>query len=331
MSSQWNGLTPHKKEMLERASLNETSGAVLLQTYINRTVQQLTVRELGALAVMPRKQGMGDKEYINVRTALDESNGGAWVTDGESLTATVGSYAQKEFAYKTLATRGQVTRFLQARGRNYGDLLAESLRSKSEDFSNSLGYTLINGNSAGAAAQMNGLLTILNHYLGVNRFVTANAGAAPAAFSLSKLDETIDSVKGASSKASMVIICSKAGHRELNSALQQDQQFSDMVEIDAGFRVRSYDGIPIIQDTNVLDTYLMDSTGKVIENFSTGTSTLYIVLNLDYCYMAELTPTTVMPLAKASSQYDQYDIFWDGATVVSNVYGAAVLANCEAG
>ena len=74
----------------------------------------------------------------------------------------------------------------------------------------------------------------------------------------------------------------------------------------------------------------MDATGKVIANFSTGTSTLYIVLNLDYCYMAELTPTTVMPLAKASSQYDQYDIFWDGATVVSNVYGGAVLANCKA-
>jgi hypothetical protein len=345
MSSQWNGLTPEKKAMFERGTLNETSGSVLLQTYINRTVQELTVRELGLLAVMPRKQGQGDMEYINVRTALEDTataatSGGMWVTDSETLTAATGTYAQKSFPYKTLATRGTVTRFLQARGRNYGDLLAESLRSKAEDFANTLENGLINGDTAvsGYAAACNGLLTMLNNAgsaaLGVNRFfcmedistpATPVATNLPQALTLAKLDEGIDAVKGAASKSNMVILCSKAGHRKLNALLQADQQFNNVVEIDAGFRVRTYDGIPIIQCTNIGDEYSFD-VSDTLTAWSGGSSTAFIIMNLDYCYLSELTPTTVMPLSKASSQYDSYDIFWDGAPVVSNVYGAAVVA-----
>ena len=326
--------------MFERATLDVSgAGGVLLQTYINRVVQQLTVRELGALAVLPRKQGQGDKEYINVRTALDfdastpESSGGQWVSDGESITVSTGTYTQKSFEFKTLATRGKVTRFLQARGRNYGDLLAESLRSKSEDFANSLEFGLINGDSA-TGSQPNGFMTLLNNGggsagLGVNRFYNMLSGgsatAVPQPLTLAKLDEGIDAVKGAASKSRMVILCSKSGHRQLNALLQSDQQFNDVVEIDAGFRVRTYDGIPIIQCTNVLDTYQID-TADVLTSYTAGTSTAFIIMNLDYCYVSELSPTTLMPLAKDSSQYDSYDIFWDGAPVVSNVYGAAVVS-----
>jgi hypothetical protein len=337
MSSQWNNLTETKREAFER-SMNAGSaaaGAVLLQTYINRVVQQLTVRELGALAVLPKKQGQGDKEYINVRTALEydsttaSSSGGEWVDDTDSVSVSTGTYAQKSFEYKTMVTRGKVTRFLQARGRNYGDLLAESLKSKADDFANALEYGLINGDQGAVAKQCNGLMTLLNGLLDVNRFfpMRDTSGAAtnvPQDLTLAKLDEAIDAVKGAASKQNIVILCSKAGSRQLNALLQVDQQFSDIVEIDAGFRVRSYDGIPIVQSSNVLDTYAISAT-DVLTSYSSGTSTAFVILNLDYVYVAELTPTTVMPLAKDSSQFDSYDIFWDGAPVVSNIYGASVV------
>ena len=50
-----------------------------------------------------------------------------------------------------------------------------------------------------------------------------------------------------------------------------------------------------------------------------------MVLNKRYCYIPELTPTTVMPLAKSSSQFDEFDMYWDGAAVVANPIGASMI------
>ena len=74
----------------------------------------------------------------------------------------------------------------------------------------------------------------------------------------------------------------------------------------------------------------MTAAGNVLDAYTGGTSTMFIVLNMDYCYLSELTPTTVMPLAKTTSQYDEFDIFWDGAIVVNNVYGGSILCNVAA-
>ena len=55
-----------------------------------------------------------------------------------------------------------------------------------------------------------------------------------------------------------------------------------------------------------------------------------MVLNTRYNYIAELTPTTVMPIAKTDSQFDQFDMFWDGVGVLSNTKGAALLTQIDA-
>ena len=40
-----------------------------------------------------------------------------------------------------------------------------------------------------------------------------------------------------------------------------------------------------------------------------------------------MTEQTVVPLAKDSSQYDQFEIYWDGALVLANTKGAAILTS----
>ena len=334
--SNWNQLTPSRREMIQRTLDVSGEGATLLQTYINRTIQQLTIRELGLSAVIPRKAGQGDKEYINVRTPLGAvsgttaNDGGAWVQDTTSILPATGTYAQKSFQYRTLVTRGKVTRKLQATGRSYGDILAMELQSKAEDFNQVLENSFINGDTARAGNHLYeclGYLTLLTSYLGVNQMNTMQPNAVPVAMTLNKLDETIDMVKGSANRSDLMIVCSRAGHRELNKLLQSNQQFNDVVEVAAGFRVRSYDGIPIIQSTEVSDDYLMHSNGTSIGGYTGGTSTAMFVINKRYAYVSELTPTTVMPLAKTDSQFDQFDMFWDGAPVLSNVYGGAVLMN----
>ena len=321
-SPSWLGtVDPARREAFERAINVSSAGSVLLQTFINRTVQQLTLREFGLQSVLARRPGSGDKAYINRRTA--GTTGGEWVADTTSLTEATGTYPQTSFTYRTLATRGKITRKIQATGRSYGDLLAGEMLSKAEDFANALEEAALQGNSATSSNQIDGLLTLVSN-VGTDAVVSLTTASAGTSITLSSLDEAIDRVKGSASRSDLVIVGSFAGLRAVNSALQSQQQFNDMVEIAAGFRVRTYDGIPLVVSTAMPNTlsYLADGT---LATFDGGTSTALAVINKRYCYWEELTPTTVMPLAKSSSQYDQFDMFWDGALVLANTKGASIL------
>ena len=72
---------------------------------------------------------------------------------------------------------------------------------------------------------------------------------------------------------------------------------------------------------------VFDAAGIITASNGTGTGLL--VVNTRYSYISELTPTTVMPLSKTDSQFDQFDIFWDGAPVLSNTFGASLLTGVK--
>lgn len=313
---------PERRELVNRALTVSGAGSVLLQTFINRVVQQLTLRELGLQSVLERRPGQGNAAYINRRTA--DATAGAWVDDTTAGTESTGSYAQATFTYRTLLTQGKVTRKLQATGRTYGDTLARELEGKAEDFADLLEQGLITGDNNANANQINGLLTLVN---AVSTQYIANSTSADDLV-LSKLDAAIDQVKGSDNAADCVIIGSKIGVRKLNAELQAQQVFNDVTEIAAGFRVRTYDGIPIVRSTRMPDTLNVNSSGY-ITHFTSGSTTALAIVNRRYVWIEELTQQTVIPLAKASSQYDLFEIYWDGTLVLANTFGAALLTNIK--
>jgi hypothetical protein len=329
--SQWTP-TEATRQAFERATqINVTSdGTTLLQKFINRTVQQLTLREFGLQAVLDRRRGTGNAEYINQRTA--GACGGAWVLDTTASSAydEVGEYAQISFDYKTLVTQGNVTRKIQATGRSYTDILALEMAMKAEDFANAMEKALVLGQGNAAASAnidttqaINGFMTQIQNAQLINN----NTGATPAALNLSNLDRAIDAVKGSGRRSDLVICGSLKGLRSINGALQATQQFVNETEIAAGFRVRTYDGIPIVGSTAIPDTIALNPAGSLIQSYTSGTGTSILVLNKRYAYISELTPMTVMPLAKTESQFDKFDMFWDGALCISNTFGASMLTN----
>ncbi len=335
-NSQWMGdADPRRREAFERAITVSGAGTVLLQTFINRVVQNLTLREFGMQAALDRKPGSGNKAYINRRTGAALTAAGVWVTDTATPVEAVGAYTQTGFTYQTLLSRAKVTRKVQATGASYGDVLATSISMKAEDFANALESGLIIGNSdtgtGGIAAQIDGLLTLVSG-TAAQCILNTNAASGGDALNLKQLDTAIDATKGSSSRSDLVIVGSYAGIRELNAKLQASQRFNDMTEIAAGFRVRTYDGIPLIVSTAMPDTLEINaSTGQVETYSGVDSTTALAVINKRYMWIEELTPTTVMPLAKDSSQYDQYDMFWDGALVLANTKGASLLTNIKAG
>jgi hypothetical protein len=323
--ARWHERAAHTQERVERAMNVSNAGSVLLQTYINKTVQQISLRELGIQATLPRKPGSGDAAYINQRTP--GTTGGEWVADTDTGSEETGSYAQASFPYKTLLTRGKVSRRLQATGRTYADILATELTGKSEDFVNVLEAGCATGATTTSANQFNGLFKLCDS----SQVVSAGATAGGNDFTLNLLDKTIDRIKGRGNRADLRIYGSAAGLRALNAALQAQQQFTDQnwTEVGAGFRVRTYDGIPIIESTGIPDVLLWNGSNGW-SAYVGGTSTALVVVNTRGVWLEELTPMTVMPLAKDNSQYDQFDIYWDGSLVVANKFHLAILGGLKA-
>ena len=322
----WANLDASRRDAFQRAMTVSTAGSFLVQNYVNRIVQQLTVREFGALGTMDRRSGQGSQAVINRRAASTMTVGSVWVADTDSLAETTGTYTQATFSYKTLATRGKITRKLRATGRSYIDILAEEMMAKLGDLNNSLESALFIGDSAADANQIDGMITLINN---VSAQVVANTSAAAGdSLTLAKLDAAIDTVRGSANRADIVIYGSFLGVRKLNAALQSQQQFSDMTEIAAGFRVRTYDGIPIVVSTGIPDT--LTWSGSSVTALSGAATTALVVVNKRENWIEELTPATVMPLARDDSQYEQFDIFWDGAYVQANTAGAAILGGIKA-
>lgn len=323
-ASAWANLDPSRRERFERAITVSGASTVLVQNFTNRIIQQLSIREFGALGTLVRKPGSGSQAVVNQRTGSTMTASNVWVADTDSVTETTGTPAQVTFDYKTLATRGKVTRKMRAIGRSYIDILAQELLDKTDDFNESLESGIWIGNSAAITNQIDGILTLVN---AVSGQVVANTSAAAGDdIVLAKLDESIDKVKGSGNKTDLLIYGSFLGCRRLNAALDSRQRMNDMVEIAAGFRVKSYDGIPIVVSTGIPNT--MTWSGTAITRLSgevTNPTTALVVVNKRYLDLEELTPTTAMPLARGDSQYEQFDIFWDGAVVLRNTKGASIL------
>lgn len=323
-NTHWASLDPARRAAFERAINVSGAGSVLVQNFTNRIIQQLSIREFGALGTMDRKPGSGSAAIINRRTASAMTVGNVWVADTDSVTESTGSYVQTSFTYKTLATRGKVTRKMRARGRSYIDILAEEMVQKAEDFNESLEDCIMVGDTDAEANQFDGLLTLIGNVSG--QVVANTSAAAGDGLTLAKLDEAIDAVKGAGNRSDLVIYGSFAGMRKLNAALSGNQRFMESTEIAAGFRVRTYDGIPMVVSTGMPDDLSWSGTALTgLGGEVTNPTTALVIVNKRHTYLEELTAMTMMPLARDDSQYEQFDIFWDGALVLANSKGASIL------
>ena len=305
-----------------KRALDVAGGTSLVQPLISRVVQLLTLRHLGVTSTLPRRAGSGPGFYSNRRAAANTQ--ATWVADSEEPVESEGTHSQVTFTYKTILGRIKVTRQLIAKGRTYGDVLATELMGKAEDFRNTLESASVIGNSAANTKQIDGLLTLIGNVSG--QTVANTTATAGDAIYLSKLDETIHKVKGSDNKPAMRIYASLAGQRRLNAAQQAQRQFIQAdYEIDAGFVVVSYEGIPIVHSTGIPDTLTWNGTDSRVTVFSGGATTALIVVNTEYIFYSELTPMTVAPLAKKSSQYDEIDLYADIVLVQDNTLGGAIL------
>jgi hypothetical protein len=284
-----------------------------MQPEIDKIVTQLVEYYNPLRQNLPRRTGSGDAWYINRRTP--GLTGGVFVTDIATFTEDTGTYAQTSFAFKTIGVQGRVTRKSQAIGKTYSNILADELEAKAQEFRDKEDWAYLWSNvSLGAAGYdangFDGLNAFCNTATG-NVVCTADSGTVPAALTLADLDQALDTVRGNPD----MIITSKRTRRRINALLQAQQRFIDKIEVRGGFKVMSYNEVPIFVSSNMYDTLTFNQTGLTITALTGGTSSALFVLDTAKVFSGVLTELTVMPLAKTTSQYDAFDIFVDEAIV----------------
>jgi len=290
-----------------RKALGQTdAGSVLIQPEIDKVLQHLVEYKNPLRQNLPRKRGSGPSWYLNRRSA--GSTGAQFVGDKDTIDEDQGSYARVEFGYKTIAAKGKVTRRMQAIGRSYMDILAEEIEARTLEFKDYEDWALFRGSTSTSANQFDGLDRL------ITQTVTCATSTSAGPLTLAKLDEAIDTCTGDPN----MIIASKRTRRVLNQLLQSAQRFVNVVEVKGGFKVMSYNGIPIFTSSNIVDTMLMASGGASVAAYTGGDASTLYVLDTEYVWVGELTPLSILPLAKVSSQYDEFDIYCDQALVMAN-------------
>lgn len=293
-----------------------TSG-VLIQPEVDKIVAEIIEYKNPLRMNIPRKQRNSDAWLLNRRSAAAANTVAQWVSDLTEPDIDRSAQSRITFQFRTLLARGKVTRFAQDAGRSYIDVLSEEIETRSRAFRDMEETAMFYG--ATASLQPDGLNVLITG----NQRVAQGTTLGGDNFTLAKMDETLDACAGSPD----VIVTSKSGRRKINAALQGVQRFINTTEVKGGFRVMSYDDIPVYASTNVLNTYYWDGTNQL---GATGDTTNIFVVDTNEFWVGYMNDVTVSPLSKTSSQFDSFDIYEDVAFVMRSTIHHATLEGVNA-
>lgn len=311
MSEKW------QNEIKRSLDYAGTAG-VLIQPEVDKIVTEIIEYKNPLRQTIPRKQRNSDSWLLNRRSAAAANTVAQWVNDLSEPDVDRTEQSRITFQFRTLLARGKVTRFAQDAGRSYIDVLSEEIEARARAFKNLEENAMLYGNNSTNTVQPDGLTTLITG----SQIIEQTGVMGGAALTLTKIDETVDQCAGSPD----VMISSKQTRRKLNALLQADQRFVNTTEVAGGFRVLSYDDIPIFASTNVTNNFHFDGTQVV---GTTGDTSHLFVLDTSEFWVGYMNDVTVSPLSKTSSQFDQFDIYEDLAFVMRNTINHAMLVGFD--
>lgn len=286
-------------EELQKALSQSDITDKLIQEKINEIIEDLIRIDNPLRSNMTRKPGSGSGSFINNRSVRPTA---AFVDDTDARTASESTYdARLERLFRTILSSGSVTRKAQAIGRSYIDIFAEEMASSVEEVKNIEESAIINGDNGSNPKEFDGLRILI----AAGQIVDAGTNGTP--LTLAFMDEAID--LAFSDINLSAIVMSRRSRRELNALLQLNQRFVEKVEIKGGFRVMSYNEIPVLVSKHISDTQTQGSSSVASDIF---------FVDFTKTWMEDLTTLQMERLAKTTSQKDDFDVFEDTVLVQSN-------------
>jgi hypothetical protein len=277
------------EELTIRKALDIASaGAYLIPEIVDGAIRDYVSLEPVLYNLFPKVAWATNSYFIRKRTANPTA---AWSTDGGNLpAATKSSFDKVSKGMKYLYSRGEVTGPMQEAAGSLFNALAMEVEAHGKAMVSKLSTDL--ATATGSSDDLEGLLYQADTGNQLNAASNSGGGGLLAAgtyLSLNVLDRAIDNSRGEVD----VIITSRKVRRKLASLLQAQQVFNDKTEVPGGFRVLSYDGIPIVTDLH----------------WETGTD--MILARRADCKILVHRDFTYEPLAKTKDS-DDFMIRWYG-------------------
>jgi HK97 family phage major capsid protein len=230
-------------QMTVRKALNlASSGSYLIPEVVDNAIRDYATKEPVLANVVNRIPWATNTYFIRRRDALPTAT---WSTDGGSLPArTESTYKKVSKTVKYLYTTGEVTGPMQKAAGSLYDALALEVEAHARAAIEQLSTDI--ATAAGASDDITGMLYQIDTNDETNWGSTGSGvvDASGAYLSLELIDEAIDTARGEVD----LIVTSRRVRRAINALLQAQQQFVDRTEVAAGFRVLTYDGLPIVTD-----------------------------------------------------------------------------------
>ena len=218
-----------------RKALSMTEGAYLIPEEIDRAIRDYVSVQPVIYNVINKMPWATPTYIVRKKTALPTS---WWGTDGANLeAATNSSFQMATLNVKYFYSRGEVTGpMVRAAGSLY-NVLAMDI----EDHSRTMVWDLSNAiaTAVGDADDIMGIVHQVTTFTDFNDVQSIDA--ASAYLSTDLLDQLLEEAPTADT-----LLCSKATRREIGQILTEKQRFNDRIEISAGFKVLSYNDVPIL-------------------------------------------------------------------------------------
>lgn len=217
------------------------SGAYLIPEVVDPAIRDYIGMEPRLLNAVSHQPWATNTYFIRKRTAQPTVT---WSTDGAALPAAQNSTFEKvSKSVKYVYARGEVTGPEQKAAGGVVNALASEIEVQGRAMAMDLSNKIAAG--TGSSNEIEGII----HQIATDADMNAGGGELDKTgitLDLEMLDEAIDLTRGECD----LIVTSRAVRRKINGLLQSQQAWNDRVEIQAGFRVLSYDGVPIVTDLN---------------------------------------------------------------------------------
>jgi hypothetical protein len=226
---------------IERAlsTLVASTGNYLLPEVVDPGIRDYIAKENVLLNAITRIPWGTQTYWIRRRVGVGTAS---WEPDGGALPAATNSTYSREFkTVKYLYTRGEVTGPMIAASGNVVNALQEEIRVSARVIAEKLATDIVTGDGS-PAEEIVGMIAQI--YAGAPGDYGGTLDYSGSQLVTAYLDEAIEGTRDECN----LIITSRKMRRKINSILSSLQRFNNEVNIPGGFRVQSWDGIPIITD-----------------------------------------------------------------------------------
>lgn len=293
------------------------AGGAEINKMIDSMIVDNINREVDLRPLVSRKP-LDQLAYIwNIRTDLGSTGKAAFYSEGATGTPYPSTKAQLYASAVGLRSDYEVTGLMIAASRSYYDALGDEAKDALDALKIAEEKSLICGsdtNNYGLTSSPNGLLQLMRwngsnggdtetntsndmsdtstiygvaradaagvRYLDVSYVVAGTAGTATGVLELKHLDEAVDrSDKHGGKGHQRVFFCSVERGSEINRLLQPQQRFAGTLELEGGFKIATYKGVPIVTSR------YMDKNGATNTtswDASTDADNAMYLLDLDY-------------------------------------------------